>query len=140
MADANTVTLRPLWKPLFLGAMLALGWWIRSWSLERVFLLYPLAMLVTANAVALQYFNLASYSIAAGVDGLGVVFSAFTAYFYAGDPEELHLFMLPAWLNRAEGALPYAFNWGWITCQVILAALLMRRLWVWRASERARAA
>ena len=138
--DANTVTLRPLWMPLFLGGMLGVGWWIRTWSLERTFLLYPLAMLATANAVALQYFNLASYSIAASVDVIGVAFSAFTAYFYAGDPEELHLLTLPAWLSRAEGSLPYAFNWGWIICQAILAALLMRRLWVWRLSERARTA
>ncbi len=56
-------------------------------------------MLVTTSAVALQYFNLASFSIAARLDVTGVVYSAFAAYFYGGHPEELHLWKLPPWLQ-----------------------------------------
>jgi len=46
---------------------------------------------VTTSAVALQYFNLASLSVAVNLDVTGVVFSSFAAYFHGGHPEELGL-------------------------------------------------
>jgi hypothetical protein len=123
--------LRFLWLPLFLGAMLAIGWRIRRWPLERSLLLYPIAILVTTSAVALQYFNLASFSVAAHLDVTGVVFSIFSAYFYGGHPEELNLWTMPPWLQDFWMPVPHRTNIGWLICQGILAVLLQRRLSLW---------
>ena len=121
-----------LWLPLFLGAMLIIGWRIRRWPLERSLLLYPLALLVTTSAVALQYFTLASFSIAARLDLTGVVFNVFAAYFYGGHAEELNLWTLPPWLRDSWKPAPHPWNVGWLICQAILALLLVRRLSLWQ--------
>ena len=136
VSKRNMAIVQRSWTPLFILLMMAVGWWTRRWKLERVVLLYPLALLVTASAVALQYFALASYSIAARVDVFGVAFSLFTAYFYAGHPDELHLFELPGWLLNRSMAVG-DFNWGWLIAQTLLAAILIRRLLAWGRDERA---
>jgi hypothetical protein len=114
------------WLPLFLIAMLGIGWRVRRWPLERGLLLYPLAMLVTTSAIALQYFNLASFSIAARLDLAGVAFNAFAAYFYGA--QELTLWTLPAWLQDSWIPRGTPTNVGWLILQAILAVVLARRL------------
>jgi hypothetical protein len=117
-----------LWLPLFLGLMLAIGWRVRRWPLEDGLLLYPIALLVTTSAVALQYFNLASFSIAARLDAAGVAFNVFAAYFYGGHPEELALWALPAWLQNSWIPIGARSNVGWLISQAILMVVLARRL------------
>lgn len=123
------------WMPLFLLAMLGIGWRIRRWSLEHCLLLYPIALLVTTSAVALQYFNLASFSIAANLDPVGVVFNLFAAYFYGGDVNELHLWSMPAWLKDSWLPAPRPTNMGWLISQTLLAVLLVRRMRRWSKEE-----
>ena len=72
--------MRAWWAPLFVTLMLVIGWSIRSWRLERVLFVYPLALISTTSAVALQYFALAMFPLAVTFDGLAAAFSAFTAY------------------------------------------------------------
>jgi hypothetical protein len=128
------------WLPLFVLAMFAIGWRIRRWPLEQCLLLYPIALLVTTSSAALQYFNLASFSIAANLDATGVVFNLFAAYFYGGDPAELHLWTLPAWLRDSWLPRPTPTNIGWLISQAILTVLLARRLSRWSRSNDTRAA
>lgn len=116
------------WLPVFVLAMFAIAWRIRRWPLEQCLLLYPIALLVTTSSVALQYFNLASFSIAANLDATGVVFNLFAAYFYGGDAAELHLWPLPAWLRDSWLPAPTPTNVGWLISQAILTVLLARRL------------
>jgi hypothetical protein len=129
--------LRKAWLPLLLLAMAIIGWRIRRWSLERALLLYPIALLVFASTVALQYFNLASFSIAASLDLTGVLFSVFAAYFYFGYPEELNLWTLPPWLQNSWIRWSHPTNVGWWICQAFMVVLLVRRLLRWSRDEKA---
>jgi hypothetical protein len=133
----DPAVMRAWWAPLFVTLMLVIGWSIRSWRLERVLFVYPLALISTTSAVALQYFALAMFPLAVTFDGLAAAFSAFTAYFYAGHPDELHLFSLPPWLTDVDGPLGH-FSWGWLIAQGIVAAILFKQSVAWRKDERAR--
>ena len=98
---------------MFLGSMLAVGWCIRSWRVERLLLPYPLALVATASALALRYFNPTVFSIAASIDPIGVLLNVFSLYFYTGHVDELHLFVRPPFLRDVEVA-DIKFNWGWL--------------------------
>jgi hypothetical protein len=124
------------WNQAFLGLMLAIGLGLRWWNVERLLLLYPLALLSTTSAVALQYFALAPYSVAASISPIGMAFSAFTLYFYAGHAVELNLFPLhPVFVDG--GTSNGYFNWGWVLMQALLAALLIQRIVTWIRADRA---
>jgi hypothetical protein len=127
------------WLPLFLLAMFAIGWRIRRWPLEQCLLLYPLALLVTTSAVARQYFDLASFSIAANLDRVGIVFNLFAAYFYGGDSAELALWSLPVWLHDSWLPRSTPTNIAWLISQAMLAVLLARRLSRWSKTSDRRA-
>jgi hypothetical protein len=123
------------WSQAFLGMMLLIGLGIRKWRVERLLLLYPLALLATTSAIALQYFALAPFSVAASIDPIGVMFSAFALYFYAGHAVELNLFHMPQ-VFVDHGAPNGYFNWGWLLMQALLGALLIRRMITWSRADR----
>jgi hypothetical protein len=134
-------TRQAMWTLMFLGSMLLVGWGIRSWRVERLLLLYPLALVATASALALQYFNLTIFSIAAHMDPIGVLFNVFSLYFYSGHADELHLFVLPPFLRDVELPAvsfmpPVKFNWGWLMMQTMIAAIMIRRMVSWSQQER----
>jgi len=122
------LAIRPLWVPLFLSMMIGLGWRVRDWKLEQSFLLYPLALLATSSAVALQYFAPPCFSIAADFNWLGGAYNVFTGYFLGGHPDEVKLWAIGTWLFNREEPGAYYWNQGWLLSQFLILAITVQRI------------
>ena len=123
------------WLPLFLLGMAAVGWRIRRWPWSGRFCSIR-SRCWSSRARSFSKLNLASFSIAAALDGPGIVFSAFAAYFYFGDPAELHLWTLPPWLQNS-GFQHRGRRTSLVDLPGDLAVLLVRRLSRWSLDDEA---
>jgi len=136
------LTLRPIWFPLFLFMLLGVGWLLRNRPWKTAFLFYPISLVSTSSAIALQYIAPACFSLAAlprprwVLRYLIIPFHVFCFWYYLGHWSELGLWGIGSWLlDHFDRTLQLYWSPGVNLLQLTLLVILTQQLRVMRNSH-----